>query len=173
MRTVVYCLILAACGGAGGDNLGANGSDDGDGGGSDAGGDCPEEWEAGAGYAVDPATCLAWSDRLTDEMDWYTAASPTDASLGGCGSDCAVEGVGVCVALDGAADRQGWRLPSAAELQALAISAPPLDPLDGKLWSRDTDDNMDGLAKTVELSQAGSQLSLGKTSDAYVRCVAD
>ena len=169
MRTVLFCLVLVACGGEGGDNLGGGGDD----GGSDVGGDCPEEWEAGEGYAVAPATCLAWSDRLVDEMDWYTAASATDASLGGCGSDCAVEGAGACVALDGTAGRQGWRLPSAAELQALAISVPPLDPLDGTLWSRDTDDNMDALAKTIELSQAGSQLSMGKSSDAYVRCVAD
>jgi hypothetical protein len=129
------------------------------------------EWSWEGSSLVDPLTCLAWSDRSAT-MTWYEAVSADEAVAGGCTANCDIEGEGdYCADLDAGDGFSDWKLPSEELLSELALRAAPFDDLSGDLWTRDSDSTFDQLAWTVELDQAGQQITLDKNSGAYVRCV--
>jgi hypothetical protein len=135
--------------------------------------DCPATWtEHEDGVWLQPHACLAMSPRSEAPMDWYTAASPESSTAGGCSAHCAEE-PGWCDDLAGLGGIARWRLPSLDELAAVAAAAPPLTPLDGYLWSRDSSPVHEDMASQIDLSQPYQVLLAGKDQEAWVRCVAD
>jgi hypothetical protein len=134
---------------------------------------CPSSWAAGEdGVWLQPHACLGWSPRSDEPMDWYAAASPESAVAGGCSAHCAEE-PGWCDSLAGLGGIARWRLPSIEELQVAAETEPPLTPLDGYLWSRDTCAQMEDMAWQIELDNPLLQSAAGKDQDGWARCVAD
>ena len=133
---------------------------------------CGDAWEVDDnGIAVEPEACRSWSPRSVQPMNWYSAASTTDAEAGGCGSDCPEEGLSYCDTLAGLGGLN-WRLPSEDTLMAAAKRNPDMDDVDGRLWSRDTATTSISSAWTVDLGRAGTSIFLDK-SDAgiFVRCI--
>ena len=137
-------------------------------------GDCSyTEWTQTGEVQVDPLSCIAWGP-ISETMDWYEAVSPTEAIAGGCTSHCDDDGEGYCEdmgEIDGLAG--AWALPSIADLEALALRDAPFEELSGDLWSRTSDENMNQLAWTADLSQPGMEIILDKGSGAKVRCIND
>jgi len=136
---------------------------------------CDEDWNHDEeGVAIQPESCLAWSPLSPESMDWYTAASIEDGEAGGCGSDCPTESESFCTTLNGLGGRNDWRLPSKRELMDAAQASPNIPDLEGRLWSRDTASGATGNAWTVDLSRAGSTMSMSKEDDGvWARCVSD
>ena len=135
---------------------------------------CPTSWtqeDSGAWLDPDPVVCAAWSP-LSDYLSWYEAVSPSDASNGGCNGDCDEEpNVNYCQDLS--TGSYSWRTPTINELQELAQSGIlPFDELDVELWSASSD-NQDSLAWIINLDQAGMEISIQKTDEAKVRCIAN
>ena len=123
---------------------------------------CEPSWTEVDGIQVDPSTCLGWSSRSTETMTWHDAVSAAEATGDESEQDyCADLAEG---------GRDDWRLPDVLTLEKLSTRGPPLEPLDGLLWSA-TPDTVDTLAWTVELSNPGLSLLLGKDDEAYVRCI--
>jgi hypothetical protein len=125
---------------------------------------CDTSWSEVNGIAVDPITCLGWSSQSGAEMTWHDAVSAgettsEDASATDYCADLSEGG------------RDDWQLPDVETLEDLSKRSPPLDPLDGHLWSASSD-SVDDLAWTVELSNPGLALLLGKDDEVYVRCIA-
>jgi len=134
-----------------------------------SGSDCSGSWAEVSGGLVDPVTCLAWSDASA-QMSWYAAVSSAEAEDGGCSTHCDEDS-----SSDYCADLSGgfpWTVPTVEQLAELALRDPPFDDLSGDLWSRTSDDTFDELAWTVQLDQAGQEITLGKDSTLAVRCVA-
>jgi len=152
------------------DTAGPSGNDDG---GQEA--ICDDVWNLDdEGVAIQPESCLAWSPIALESMDWYNAASIEDGEAGGCGTDCPSEAETFCTTLEGLGGRSDWRLPSKRELMDAAQAGPNIPDLDGRLWSRDTASGATGLAWTVDLSRAGSSMSMSKEDDGvWARCVSD
>ena len=135
--------------------------------------DCTAVWtEFQDGVWLQPQACLAWSPRSEAPMDWYAAASPESGAAGGCTAHCPEE-PGWCDGLAGLGGLARWRLPAGEELQDAGFSDPPLDPLDGLLWSRDSNSQAEEMALQIELSTPEALLLAGKDQDGWVRCVAD
>ena len=129
------------------------------------------EWTLVGEAWVDPLTCMAWGPK-TSFMDWFEAVSPTEAIAGGCTSHCDEDGIGYCEDQAAIPDLNGsWALPSIANLEELALRDAPCDDLTGDLWSRDSDDTMNQLAWTADLTQPGMEVLLNKDSGANVRCM--
>jgi hypothetical protein len=124
---------------------------------------CDTSWSESNGVSVDPITCLGWSSRSTAQMTWHDAVSAAETS-----SSDASE-TDYCADLS-EGGRDDWRLPDVETLEDISRRSPPLEPLDGNLWSTSSD-SVDELAWTVELSNPGLALLLGKDSEAYVRCI--
>ena len=135
-------------------------------------GDCAyAEWTQEGEVLVDPLTCKAWGPK-TSSMDWYSAVSPTEAIAGGCSSHCDDDGEGYCEDMGEIDGLSGdWGLPSIEDLEELALRNAPFTDLSGDLWSLDSDSNMNQLAWTADLTQPGMEVTLGKDSGAYVRCM--
>jgi hypothetical protein len=134
---------------------------------------CPAAWaEHEEGVWLQPTECLAWSPCSEAPMDWYAATSPESAVAGGCSTHCAEE-PGWCGDLHGLGGIARWRLPSLDELEAVAWADPPLTPLEGALWSRDSNPSHEEMASQLDLSQPSQVILAGKDQDAWVRCVAD
>ena len=131
---------------------------------------CPSEWTEQDGYAIDPVTCLAWSP-IERDIDWYEAVNPSQANSGGCSDHCDNNDINYCADLT-LGGISSWRLPSFDELKDLSLRSPPLEDLDGDLWSY-TSDAQDGTAWTVNLFQSGMFFTLEKDSLAAARCVAE
>ena len=158
--------------GSSSDDTAANSVDADEGGGDPI---CEDEWNHGEdGISTQPESCLAWSPISMEPMTWYDAASLDEGEAGGCSADdCPPDNEGHCATLAGLGGRNDWRLPTKDELMDAATSAPNIPDVDGRLWSRDSADNATGNAWTVDLSRAGSWMSLGKDDDGiWVRCVA-
>ena len=136
-------------------------------------GDCGDEWTESDGVHIQPGTCLAWSPRSEETMDWYSAVSSEDADRGGCGSDCPDEGsVGYCTIFDAMDGRTDWRIPSKEELKQASYEYPEFDNVEGRLWSRDTGSGSTSNAWTVDLSRAGAWMEMVKDDEGNsVRCV--
>ena len=135
--------------------------------------DCPGAWtEHDDGVWLQPSACLAWSLRAVAPMDWYAAVSPDEAVAGGCGQYCDDE-PGYCAQLDAQGGISDWRLPSRRELEGAGESAPPLEPLDEALWSRDSSGAVESMAHQVKLSTPELEYLVGKEQDGWVRCVVD
>ena len=133
---------------------------------------CPGAWkEHEEGVWLQPSACLAWSPLADGEMDWYAAASPEDAVAGGCAQHCDDE-PGYCAGLS-VGGISSWRLPSLDELQAAGHAGPPMDDLEGLLWSRDSSDAAEDMAYQIELDTPEAVLMAGKSQEGLVRCVAD
>jgi hypothetical protein len=133
---------------------------------------CPSAWtEHEEGVQLQPTACLAWSPRTEEQLDWYEAVGPEDAVAGGCGAHCSDE-PGHCDELD-LAGIIDWRVPSVVELEAAASGAPPLEPLDEPLWSRDSVAAAEDMAYQVELDTPELTFTQGKAQDGWLRCVAD
>jgi hypothetical protein len=124
---------------------------------------CEMSWSEVGGIAVDPVTCLGWSSRSEEPMTWHDAVSAAETT-----SEDASQ-TDYCADLS-EGGRDDWRLPDVETLESLSKRSPPLEPLDGDLWSRSSD-TIDELAWTVELSNPGLSLLLGKDDEAYVRCI--
>ena len=105
-------------------------------------------------------------------MSWYDAVSPEAAVAGGCSAHCTDE-EGYCSQLGELGGVTGWRLPAIEELQELGFADPPLDPLEGYHWSRDSDVMMEEAALQADLTTPESTVIAGKDQDGEVRCVAD
>ena len=125
---------------------------------------CEMSWSEVNGIQVDPITCLGWSVRSAVVMTWHEAVSAGETSHT---DDSETD---YCADLS-EGGRDDWRLPDAATLENLSTRAPPLDELDGDLWSTTTDTALDDLAWTVELSNPGLSLLLSKDSETYARCI--
>ncbi len=135
--------------------------------------DCPGSWTAhDDGVQLQPSACLAWSPRADAAMDWFDAVSPDEAVAGGCGANCSDE-PGYCAQLEVLGGIVHWRLPSRGELEAAGQGAPPLEPLEEALWSRDSSTAMESMAHQVKLSTPELEYLVGKDQDGWVRCVAD
>jgi hypothetical protein len=133
---------------------------------------CPGSWsEHEEGVWLQPGACLAWSPRAQEPMDWYQSVGPEDAVAGGCGEHCSDE-PGYCDELE-LARIFDWRVPSVVELEAAAVGAPPLAPLDEALWSRDSVAAAEEMAYQVELDTPELTFTQGKAQDGWLRCVAD
>jgi hypothetical protein len=137
--------------------------------------DCGDEWTESDGVHIQPGTCLAWSPRSDDKMDWYSAVSEEDADRGGCGSDCPDPGsLGYCTIFDSMDGRSNWRIPSKEELKQASYEYPEFENVEGRLWSRDTGSGSTGNAWTVDLSRAGGWMEMTKDDEGNsVRCVSD
>jgi hypothetical protein len=180
MKRFLITVALVGCGskantfpgGSGSDDTAAPSNTDADG--APPPGGCGDVWtEDTDGVATDPETCKRWSPPSADTMDWYTAASTSDGEAGGCGSDCPDPDTSHCDAISGLAGLD-WRLPSKSELMAAAKTDPDITELDGRLWSRDTAATPSTSAWTVDLSRAGSSMSLDKSDTGIgVRCISD
>ena len=133
--------------------------------------DCTEQWEHDAdGVWHDPVLCGVWSP-LSPELTWHQAISSSEATDGGCDQFCDLD-----TAQNYCADLQlggfSWKTPTIAQLKDLTTRQPPFANTDYDLWSR-TSDPVDELAWTSNIEQPGMDISLYKTSMAYVRCVAE
>ena len=123
---------------------------------------CETSWSEVGGIQVDPISCLGWSSRSAETMSWHDAVSAAETSADESERDyCAELSEG---------GRDDWRLPDVTTLEKLSTRSPPLEPLDGNLWSA-TSDTVDTLAWTVDLSNPGLSLLLGKEDEAHVRCI--
>jgi hypothetical protein len=140
---------------------------------ADADSDCGDSWTFdGEGVAVQPGSCLAWSDESDASMDWYTAVSLEEAVEGDCRDDCPEEGDGYCASIAGLGGRDHWRMPSKTELFSAAQADPPWTELDQWLWTLDTDANVPENAWAVNLSDGGATWGKPKEGvDQPVRCV--
>ncbi len=133
---------------------------------------CPGTWnEHDDGVWLQPSACLAWSPVASSAMDWYAAASPEDATAGGCAVHCDDQ-PGYCADLD-TGGIGSWRLPSMDELQDAGFAEPPMEDLVGYLWSRDSSDAAESMAYQNELATPESVFMAGKDQEGLVRCVAD
>ena len=132
--------------------------------------ECPDRWETNEnGIWVDPVTCSAWSP-LSSAQTWHEVVSSDEANTGGCNDFCDAEpAINYCSQLD--LGGLSWKTPSIEQLKDIVIRQPPFDNLDYDLWSLDSDP-VDEMAWTVNAEQPGMEISLYKTSQAYVRCIA-
>ncbi|MDP6933124.1 MAG: hypothetical protein QGG40_09415, partial [Myxococcota bacterium] len=105
--------------------------------------ECADSWVSEGQVVIEPDSCLRWSPRSEDEMDWYAAVDPDDAVAGGCTAHCDEDDVGWCDEVEGLEGLSGWRLPDIGELEDTALRSPPFDELEGYLWSRTSDDYME------------------------------
>ena len=126
--------------------------------------ECEVDWIDVNGIVVEPIVCLGWSPRSADPMTWHEAISANETTHS---DDDATD---YCASLS-FGGRDDWRLPDAGTLEYLSTHAPPLDEPDGDLWSSSTDTVATDLAWTIDLSNPGISILLGKDSDAYVRCI--
>lgn len=133
--------------------------------------DCPEQWgQDDEGTYFDPVACVAWS-ALSPELTWHETVSVTEANDGGCDQFCDLDEVSdYCANLEQSGLQ--WKTPTIDQLKGLTTRQPPFDDADYDLWSR-TSDPVDELAWTANIEQAGMEISLYKTSQAYVRCIAE
>ena len=139
---------------------------------ADADSDCPDEWTFEGDVAIQPGTCMAWSEESQATMDWYAAVSPEEAIEGDCRDACPEEGDGYCAGIAGLGGRDDWRMPNKDELFNVAQTSPPWDLLDQWLWTLNTDANVPDNAWTVNLSDGGSTWGKPKEgTDLPVRCV--
>jgi len=142
-------LFICACGDKDGFNVpGGNNQNNND---SDNPSDieCSTSWEQSNDVWIDPNLCVAWSSKST-AVTWS-------------------EAVEYCANLS-EGSINSWTLPSLDDLEDMSLRNPPFTDLDGDLWSTDEDPNS-GLVWTVNLSQPGMTILLGKDSTAYARCV--
>jgi hypothetical protein len=142
---------------------------------ADADGDCADEWVfESQDVAIQPGSCLAWSEESQATMDWYAAVSPEEAIEGDCRDACPEEGEGYCAGIAGLGGRDDWSMPSKQELFDVAQSDPPWNGLDQWLWTLDTDANVPDNAWSVNLSDGGA--TWGKPKEGVelpVRCVSE
>jgi len=133
--------------------------------------DCPERWEQSEeGIWYDPVACVAWSP-LSPTVTWHETVSAEEARDGGCDQFCDLDtDQDYCANLD--LGGRNWSTPTIDQLKDLTTRQPPFENVDYDLWSRDSDP-VDELAWTANVEQAGMEISLYKTSEAHVRCVAD
>ena len=133
--------------------------------------DCPDQWSQNDdGMWYDPVACVAWSP-LSPSQTWHESVSPTEASEGGCDQFCDLEEtLNYCASLE--LGGLNWKTPTIDQLKDLTTRQPPFTDLDFDLWSKNSDP-VDELAWTANIEQAGMEISLYKTSEAYVRCLAE
>lgn len=133
--------------------------------------ECPDGWtnnEEGIWY--DPVACVAWSS-LSPAVTWHEAVSSSEAQDGGCDQFCDLDTEkDYCADLD--LGMMDWKTPTIDQLKDLTTRQPPFENVDFDLWSRSSDP-VDELAWTANIEQAGMEISLYKTSEAYVRCIAE
>jgi len=133
---------------------------------------CVDAWEEGADSIwYDPVTCSAWSPP-EGPIDWHQSVSHSEAVSGGCASTCDEDTEQDHCANLSLGGLSNWRVPSIAELEDLATRSPPFEAIEHDLWSIDSD-SMDNLAWTANIDQPGMSVLLEKSSEAYVRCIAD
>ena len=175
LKALPFVIGMIACGKDSNGTLPSSANSDSDtvtesGGDDGPSGTCGDTWTTNDdSTAIQPETCLKWSPRSDEEMDWYDAASLDDGVSGNCGTDCPEPGDGYC-----GSQGVSWRLPSIEEIKDAAKSNPDIDDVDGWLWSRDTSATIPGNALTADLSRAGSAFERDKGSTlAWVRCVSD
>ena len=132
--------------------------------------ECPERWEEDEnGVWIDPVNCSAWSP-LSPATNWHEVVSNNEAEAGGCDEFCDAEpDINYCAQLDIAG--LSWRTPSIDQLKDIVNRQPPFVEIDYDLWSRDSDP-VDEMAWTANAYQPGMEVSIYKTSQAYVRCIA-
>jgi len=178
MRTLLLSFTLIGCGNpqksafpvASSDDADADTDTDSD---ADADVDCGSEWSwETEDIAIQPSTCLAWTEESQLSMDWYTAVSLEEAEEGGCRDACPEEGEGFCAGLAGLGGRDDWRMPNKTELISVAQGDPPWDDLDQRLWTLNTDPNVPDNAWCVSLADPGSTLGMPKEgTELPIRCV--
>lgn len=131
---------------------------------------CPASWEQRGDIWIDPITCKAWSPMYT-EKTWYESVSSEEAEDGGCVQICDNDPeINFCsdLELEGISN---WRTPSIEELEDIVMRTPPFVEA-GYIWSA-TSDNMDEMAWTVDLSDAGMSIASMKSNPENLRCIAD
>jgi|GEM_PF-2876167 len=133
--------------------------------------DCGDQWEQDEnGIWFDPVACAAWSP-LSSAKTWHQVVSSSEAENGGCDEFCDVEpDLNYCADLD--LGGFSWKTPTIDQLKDIVTRQPPFESLDHDLWSRDSDP-IDEMAWTANADQPGMEVSLYKTSEAYVRCIAE
>ena len=132
---------------------------------------CPEQWQQeSSGAWIDPVSCAAWSP-VSDSLTWHETVSSAEASNSGCNSNCdQAPNVNYCQSLD--LGGYSWETPSLDDLEALAEGGIlPFNELDVELWTA-TSDSQDTLALIINLAQPGMIVSIQKTDQAKVRCMA-